>query len=289
MTRKHVVLKGLLLASLLMVVAASFSGCRYTANRLYDFADIFQFGAGVTSENSGSGMIPPALGVHVQATDFVNLGVSHFSGLVAEWDGRGFYAGPEDHTRIGFLPIQVVHYDQPYELGCENYFKKPDSLWNDRMNSIPMRFAHAPAKELEYSFWADCFHQGAPLFYRGWQYWENVAVEVGVCEPFLTHLGVHLRAGFDASEIMDFLLGIACVDFKYDDLTCEEFEEACSGWAPVGDHKPPSDAVRPMGKMGKMPPPPKAHPMWRNAPPRPPERPAPPALHVPDERVEPVR
>jgi hypothetical protein len=44
-----------------------------------------------------------------------------------------------------------------------------------------------------------------------------------LCEPFLTHLGVSLRLGFDPSEISDFVLGIFYVDFKGDDLTADEY------------------------------------------------------------------
>jgi hypothetical protein len=217
------------------------------ANRAYDLCDVFQVGVGVTAENPKTGMLPPALGVHVQATDFVNLGALHFSGLIADWDGRGLFAGHEDRTRLGFLPFQTLKLDQDYSAGWENYFKKVDSSWTDRMNSTAMRFADSPAKELEYVFWADQLHQGAPLFYRGWQYWENVGAEVGVCEPFVTHLGVYVRLGFDLSEVMDFGLGILYIDFKRDDMTREEFREMTGRLSPETEHsaatkrKPASD------------------------------------------------
>jgi len=58
---------------------------------------------------------------------------------------------------------------------------------------------------------------GVPWGPRGWQTWEYVGGEVAICEPFITHAGVTIRAGVDLSEVMDFVLGIVCIDFKQDD------------------------------------------------------------------------
>ena len=242
MNPKRVLLKSVFVCIFLPLLCTGFFGCRYAANRAYDFADIFQIGAGVAAQNPRTGMWPPALGVHVQATEFLNLGVDHFDGLIAEWDGRGFFAGHEYRTRMGFLPLQTIQVNQDYGKGCSNYFKQTGA-WTARMNSSSMRFADAPAKELDYLFWADRLHQGAPLFYRGWQYWENVSFEVGVCEPFVTHLGLHLRAGVDVSEVADFVLGFFCIDFNRDDLTWSEFEEMTRMRGPATGHKPASDEM----------------------------------------------
>ena len=155
----------------------------------------------------------------------------HFSGQGAEWDGRGFFAGRERRTRLGLGPFQMLRMDQDYDLGAENYFKKVDSLWTARMNSRTMRWSQRPAKELEYDYWADDMHMGAPIMHRGWQYWENIGIEAGICEPFLTHVGLNLRLGIDPSEISDWLLGYCTVDFKKDDLTIEEYIESRQGRA----------------------------------------------------------
>ena len=200
------------------------SGCaRYCSNRLHDFCDIFQAGAGITCENPGSGVIPPALGLHVQATEFLNLGAVHFTGNTAEMDGRGFFAGAESRTRLGFGPLQAVRVDQDYDGGHANYYKAPETPWANRMSSRNMLWGKKPAKSLTYQYWANNMHMGAPLMHRGWQYWENLNVELALCEPFVTHLGFSLRLGFDPSEISDFIGGIFCIDFKRDDLTSEEY------------------------------------------------------------------
>lgn len=205
-------------------------GCqRYGQNRLADFMDIFQFGAGVTAENPVTGVIPPSLGVYVQATEFLNLGAMHFHGVSAEWDGRGTFVGPESRVRYGFGPWQRIQIRQFYDLGEENYFKKVNGAWTKRMNSKAMRWWNKPAKELEYEYWAYTRHDGMPIMHRGWQYWENFNLEVAIAEPFITHLGFNVRLGFDPSEIFDFLLGIATIDFKRDDLTPEECAEMMSG------------------------------------------------------------
>ncbi|MBI1785748.1 hypothetical protein HYR69_11445, partial [Candidatus Sumerlaeota bacterium] len=222
--------------AVILALSMPLTGCRYVANRCADFRDIFQFGGGVTIENPKTGMIPPSLGVYAQATEFVNLGAVHFSGVSAEWDGRGMFAGPETRTRFGFGPWQRLRIDQNYETGYENYFKKIDSLWTKRMNTRSMRFWDRPAKELEYEFYANPAHQSKtplfPIMHRGYQYWENFNVEASISEPFLTHHGLNLRLGFDPSEIFDWVLGFTTYDFKRDDLTPEEYDEMHNAGAP---------------------------------------------------------
>lgn len=244
-----------LLALALLAVMAT-SGCtRYTANRLADFGDIFQAGVGVTAENPHSGVIPPSLGLHLQITEFVNLGALGFGGLVAEWDGRGLYAGPEIRRRSGLLTYQSIQIAQDYSVGYENYFKRETALWTRRMNSHAMRKYNAPAKELDYGFYNE-EHYGYPLFHRGWQYWENIGLEIGISEPFLTHLGLHLRLGFDPSEISDFVLGFVLIDYKRDDLRPEEYEEMMGAKAARGEYKP----------AAQYPPQPQEAPMAQEAP-----------------------
>ena len=213
----------LLAAVLLCLSTLMASGCRYAANRVNDFCDIFQVAGGVTTENPVGGALPPSLGVHVQASEFVNLGAVHFSGYSAEMDGRGFFAGQENRTRMGLGPLQSVKIDQNYQKGAENYFKKSDSEWTRRMASRELRWKDMPAKQLNYRYWADSMTVGWPVMHRGWQYWENCGVELAFCEPFATHLGFTFRLGVDPSEISDFVLGFLGVDFKEDDLTRNEY------------------------------------------------------------------
>ncbi|NQU44072.1 hypothetical protein HQ520_12360 [bacterium] len=222
---------GVRLTAILVLLAAVslLSGCRYSQNRLYDFCDVFQLGAGVTFENAHTGMVPPSLGIHAQVSDFVNLGAIHFTGATAEMDGRGFFAGSESRTRIGFLPIQLAQIQQDYEFGRENYFKKENTSWDSRMQLKSMTFRDVSAKELHYASAREWLHKGTPLFPRGWHYWLTTSLEVAVADPFLTHAGLHLRLGVDVSEISDFVLGIFAFDFKHDDLTVEDYAEKRAG------------------------------------------------------------
>lgn len=212
----------LLVAVLLCLSTLMASGCRYATNRVDDLCDVFQLAGGVTTENPKGGVLPPSLGLHVQATEFINLGAVHFAGYSAEMDGRGFFAGQENRTRLGLGPLQALQIDQNYAKGSENYFKKSESEWCRRMAARSLRWHDTPAKELNYRFWADSMHVGWPVMHRGWQYWENCGVELAICEPFLTHVGLTFRVGFDPSEISDFVFGFFGVDFKEDDMTCNE-------------------------------------------------------------------
>ncbi len=204
------------------------SGCQYSRSRWDDFADIGQLGIGVTAENPRFGYLPSALGVYAQVTDFIPIGYLTYEGYSAEWDGRGAFAGKESRDRSAVLLFdQYVKIDQNYEKGSENYFKKTGSLWEDRMASDAMDWLDFPAKDLSMS--GEEFWGGGPAFPRGWQYWETIGAEVAVCEPFLLHHGFTVRAYVDPSEIFDFVLGLATLDFKKDDLTVEEFNQINSG------------------------------------------------------------
>jgi outer membrane protein OmpA-like peptidoglycan-associated protein len=218
---------------LVAMVGISVAGCKnahYTANRKYDFYDIWNLGVGFGFENPKTGPWPPALGVHAQVSDYVNLGAMHFSGYKIERDGRGFFKGMESRTRFGFLPMQSIRIDQDYVDGEYNYFKRDDTLWARRLDTTMMRFKKSPAKDLNYRYWRDELHKGAPLFHRGWQYWLNSGLEIGVCDPFFTHLGLNLQIGFDMSEVSDWILGYWEFDFKGDDLTALEYEEMVHGF-----------------------------------------------------------
>lgn len=221
----------LLSVVVLCLMALNFTGCavgtRAKANRVYDFADIVQFGVGLTHENPKSGVIPPALGVHAQLTEFINLGALTYAGAIWEMDGRGFYQGREERFRAGLGPIQILQFNQDYVSDdyYKNYFKQSNTIWGNRMNSRPMRWLESPAKEVNYLYWSEEKRIGKPVFPRGWHYWENIGLEVALSEPFITHWGFILKLGIDPSEISDSLLGLFNVDFKKDDLSEGEYFE----------------------------------------------------------------
>jgi hypothetical protein len=215
----------LILKVLLVGIAAlGTTGCRYASNRVADFSDMFILAGGVTAENQFTGPFPPSLGVHVQVTDYLGLGANHFSGGSAQIDGRGLYAGPESRTRLSFLFWNRTWLWEDPERAVENYYKKDDTLWSRRMASMSHR--GRPAKSLHNT--ALPTQDDHLVHPRGWQYWETISAEFGICEPFVTHLGFHFRVGFDPSEFSDFLLGLFLIDFKQDDLKADEFEEARS-------------------------------------------------------------
>lgn len=209
---------------LLLAALTLSSGCRYIANRYYDMRDTFAVGVGVTGENPVTGIVPPSLGLYVEATDWLHLGAIHYNGYTAECDLRGTFVGPESETRFGLLWWQMIRKNQSYPEACYlNKFKDQDFPWTHRMESLGMRHDGVPAKRVHYEHYQSYLIRGTGLLHRGWQYWEYAGFEAAICEPFVTHAGVMMRAGFDMSEVFDFLLGFACVDFKHDDMNSDEF------------------------------------------------------------------
>lgn len=223
----------MVLMSLAATVIAT-TGCRYLANRYYDFRDIFEVGAGVTCENPETGVVPPALGLHVQATDFLTLGAINFYGGIAELDHRGTFVGPQSTTQMGFLCWQRYFNRESYsEAAFMNSFKDTEFPWCQRLSSVDMMWMGRPAKSLNYNKWSLATTKGSFLTPHGWQYWASTGFQVALCDPILTHAGFTVKAGFDLSEVSDFLLGVLCIDaIKHDDMNREEFAALCNGGVP---------------------------------------------------------
>ena len=215
---------------LLLGVLLNTMGCRYLTNRYYDFRDTLDMGVGVSTENSTTGIVPPALGLYFEATDFLHLGaISHY-GPVAEVDLRGSGVYHENRQRLGFGPWQALHLDQDYSVDTKNYFKTPNTRWANWMKSVNQSLCHTPAKDLIYSRWAKDMPYGCFLRHRGYQYWEYMGTEAAICDPFFSHFGLYLRLGIDISEVSDFMLGWCGVDFKHDDMNprmFDEFQQSC--------------------------------------------------------------
>lgn len=204
------------------------TGCnRYLTNRYYDFRDIVDLGVGVSTENSATGIVPPALGAYIELTDFAHLGAIRHYGPIAETDLRGSGVYTEARDRIGLGPWQAIHLDQfAGKNDCRNYFKTPGTKWDCKMKSAAHSFNGAPAKDLTYKHWAKDLQEGYFLRHRGYQYWEYTGAEVAICDPAFTHWGLYLRFGFDISEVSDFFLGWFCgFDFKGDDLCPAMYDE----------------------------------------------------------------
>lgn len=222
---------------MLLTLAASVfatTGCRYLSNRYYDFRDIFQVGVGVTGENPVTGVVPPALGIHVQATDFFTLGAITFNGVVAELDHRGTFVGPQSTTQMGFLWWQrYQNYEDYRNASVMNAFKDAEFPWSQRMTDIDLVWRGRPAKSLNYDNWALAMQRGSFLAPSGWQYWATTGFQFAICDPLLTHAGFMVRASFDISEVSDFALGLLCIDaLKHDDMTRDEYAAKCNGRVP---------------------------------------------------------
>ena len=208
--------------ALIPLVAVLFSGCLYTQQRSDDLLDIFEADIGVTAESEFS-WIPPTFGVLAEFGPIALGGITH-TGLTAELDGRGLYAGSDHRARLAGIYIQGWQHTDDYENGWTNYFKDESrsGAWHARMHEMSYEKwlfwsgTAVPAKDLlhEDEEWT---WEVMPLR-RGWQYWESIAAEVGISDPFLTHLGLYVRLGVDPSEILDFLLGFLTVDLKRDDI-----------------------------------------------------------------------
>jgi peptidoglycan-associated lipoprotein len=242
----------------LLAIIMPLTGCAvtldpalYLTNRYYDFRDTFDIGAGVTAENQNTGIIPMALGIHAQVTDFAQLGWIRFNGLSAESDMRGCFVGPEYYTRAGFFWWQYIQKNQDYEHGLYNVFKNKDFLWCTRMESYLMMLNGRPAKRLHYDHYAPYPIEGFGLTHQGWQYWGYTGLNVAICEPFLSHLGIMARVGIDPSEISDFLLGWFFIDFKGDDMKPEEFEQ----WKHSRFGRLPAPSATPASRQAQTPPP----------------------------------
>ena len=213
------------------------------ANRVADFMDIFSVGAGLTFENKLGGPIPPSIGAYVEATTLLNFGAITHNGATIEWEGRGAGAYSERRTLYGIGPYRAWRIKQGSEL--VNYYKDPiaSRVWRQRMSTELQSDAIAsvnrlvsnsdmgsymsltevtgdPAKQIYHD--DTRFHRAFLGVPRGWQMWEYVGGEFAICDPFLTHMGVTVRAGFDLSEVMDFVLGFLFVDFKHDDRQLTE-------------------------------------------------------------------
>ena len=206
----------------LAVIVVSASGCasssvctpweHWGANRLYDLADIFILEGGVTMENPTTGMFVPSFGFFFEATPLITLGAITHHGYSAGMDHRGFGAYYEDRSRIGLGPFQAWWIDQN---GAMNMFKTPGYVWHDRIYKDQNWEGASPKTLIRQDKEWQVNSCTSPY---GWHYWQTVSAEVAVCEPFLLKSGGTLRAGFDISETLDFVLGFLMIDYKRDDL-----------------------------------------------------------------------
>lgn len=218
---------------LLFLVVTVMTGCGYVKNRRDDLLDIGTLSAGVVppvapgeSQSHAIGPIPPSFGLYLQATDYFHLGGLYKATGDIEWDRRGYGLTSDFRRKIGFGPFHEVYIHQkPYFV---NAYKHPNSSlsgWREHMANLSDPFTAAPAKQIifqpeepvpESSFGNITGKKSLAFYHNGWQNWEMFSVELALPEPFLLHSGFYVRAGFDPSEVFDFVLGFLMIDL-YDD------------------------------------------------------------------------
>jgi len=198
------------------------------ANRGADFQDIFSIGAGLSSQNEKTGIVPPSYGIYLEATTFFNIGYIRHAGGTIEAEGRGLGVYDEDREMWGFGPYRSWEIRQGSEYAHTNYYKDPQRSagWTGRMvgdlslRDGPVDPTAGYAKHLIHTDSGP--HDGFLVYPRGWHSWEYIGIEIGIPEMLLTHHGITVRAGFDISEIIDFVGGIFFYDYLEDDRRDDE-------------------------------------------------------------------
>ena len=135
------------------------AGCGYVKNVRDDFNDCFILGAGVTppvveseGESVVAGILPPSLGLYVQATEFIQLGALRKISGDAVWDRRGHGILVDDRTKFGLGPFHWIKIKQK-PLHATAYLKEGGPLegWRKRMLALKDPIFGDPAKILVYS------------------------------------------------------------------------------------------------------------------------------------------
>jgi hypothetical protein len=192
-----------------------------------DALDCFILGAGVVPPvaptedgNQAVGLLPPSLGIYMEATEFFHLGALFKASADLEWDRRGLGTVVDRRLKAGAGPL---HYASVWQKPvCANAYKdaeEPNQMdgWREHMSNLRDPVFDMPAKELVFE---DRLDEGKWWLARGWQDWEMFSLEVAIPEPFILHSGLNVRAGFDPSQVFDFLLGLATVDLYDDNAYC---------------------------------------------------------------------
>lgn len=198
--------------TVLMLASLLFSGCAYMTNRYNDFRDTMDLEAGATFAKPKNGpkyIIPHALGLYIEATQYLQLGALGFNNMDtvggnAGLDLRSSWVGKETRVRYGFGPWQK------YTINQQGYM--------DKYKTTSME------KEGIDLCYRDNIMQGMwrkTPYFRGHNYWEYMGAEIALCEPLLTHFGLKLRFGVDPCQIADFVLGWTTLDIYGDDLEKE--------------------------------------------------------------------
>ncbi len=209
-----------LMVALLGCVVVWATGCGYLKNTRDDFKDCFILGAGVVvpvvpgeDENIAVGLLPPSLGIYLEATEFFHLGGIYKVSGDLEWDRRACGIVVDKRTKVGIGPLHYVDVEQ-WPIWVNDYKSEGNKMdgWREYMRDFKDPVFGRPAKELIF----EKKYGALPFLHRGWQDWEVFSLEIAIPEPFILHSGFNVRAGVDPSQMFDFVLGVFCLDL-YDD------------------------------------------------------------------------
>jgi hypothetical protein len=262
----------------LSILPVATTGCTYLQNRRDDLTDIFVLGVGGTV---GGGPVPSALGLYLEATEFLHLGGMAFEGYTAGIDRRGYGVAAVRETKLGLGPYHFWRIDESHVL-ANRYKSGAMAYWESRMGWRPERkqgpgplgpaYPLSPSPMIgvgeQYGLfhkangsrgdWGESAHgqdRSIPAkrmrfldselgaFPRGWQDWGFLGVDIAIGEPFVLHVGVRARAGMDISQITDFILGILTIDIYGDDATAVEYALADEAAEEPRADMEPSDAA----------------------------------------------
>ncbi len=232
--RRAETLRAVAVVALAAGLALSAGGCGYLRNVRDDVLDCGTFAIGVVppvvpgSEGPKAiGPIPPAIGVYVEATEFLHLGALFKATGDLDWDRRGLSVGVDVRRKLGIGPLHDIYIKQ--EPIWANAYKTPGgdmAGWRGHMRALRDPLFNSPAKTLIYEpsetsliesyEGTDISWQSLPWMHRGWQDWETFSLEVAIPEPFILHSGIYVRAGVDPSQVFDLVLSVFGLDLYSD-------------------------------------------------------------------------
>jgi len=188
--------------SLLLLVLSLFMFCgclpfyKYSVNRAEDFADIFGLNISV-----GAGLL-----VNIRATQFIQVGGVGFDGMRIGFNGRRGLAWGESSVELGIAPL---HYGRlvMIEPGSSNM---PDVsiIKNDKKEGV-MR-----GQSLIYKIYREDADKSFDEAY------DRRLFDFGFSVHFF-FFGV--EAFFNPLELIDFVLGLFCIDLMGDDRAVVKF------------------------------------------------------------------
>ena len=205
-------------------VVVGTSGCGYLKNVRDDALDCIVLGVGVVppvaptgDENKAVGLLPPSLGIYLEATEFLHLGALFKASADLEVDRRGMGVMLDRRLKAGIGPLHYASiWQKPLYANAYKDAEEPNQMdgWREHMRDLRDPVFNKPAKELIFE---DRLDEGKWWLAEGWQDWETFSVEIAIPEPFILHSGFNVRAGFDPSQVFDLVLGLFTIDLYDDD------------------------------------------------------------------------